>query len=167
MRQVQSYFGADGSIDRIQSNEIEDFLDAKKATGRRRNNLRSEIITLFRYAQIRLRALQAPGEDGPGETKKRREKKSNTPGLEIKPILKVTLNASDGSRLRRLLNAHLSKCGEDLTPSAFFSFLVNQLAAPVLEARARTKNLLDDKTMASLGFGRGGDKHPVRDAQNL
>jgi hypothetical protein len=33
------------------------FLDAKKAASRRRNNLRSEIITLFRYAQIRLRAL--------------------------------------------------------------------------------------------------------------
>jgi hypothetical protein len=57
MRQVQSHFGADRPIDRIQSQEIEDFLDAKKATGRRRNNLRSEIITLFRYAQIRLRAL--------------------------------------------------------------------------------------------------------------
>jgi len=57
MRLVQSHFGADRAIDRIQSQEIEDFLDAKKATGRRRNNLRSEIITLFRYAQIRLRAL--------------------------------------------------------------------------------------------------------------
>jgi hypothetical protein len=29
----------------------------KRATARRRNNLRSEIITLFKYAQIRLRAL--------------------------------------------------------------------------------------------------------------
>jgi integrase len=57
MRQVQSHFGADRPIDRIQSQEIEDFLDAKNATGRGRNNLRSEIITLFRYAQIRLRAL--------------------------------------------------------------------------------------------------------------
>jgi hypothetical protein len=43
--------------ERIRSNETEDFLDSKKATSRRRNNLRSEIITLFRYAQIRLRAL--------------------------------------------------------------------------------------------------------------
>jgi hypothetical protein len=57
MRLVQSHFGADRPIDRIQSQDIEDFLDAKKATGRRRNNLRSEIITLFRYAQVRLRAL--------------------------------------------------------------------------------------------------------------
>ena len=32
-------------------------LDSKNAGGRRRNNLRSEIITLFRYAQNRLRAL--------------------------------------------------------------------------------------------------------------
>jgi hypothetical protein len=37
--------------------EIEDFLDSKKAASRRRNNLRSKIFTLFRYAQIRLRAL--------------------------------------------------------------------------------------------------------------
>jgi hypothetical protein len=43
--------------DRIRSDEIEDFLDSKKAAARRRINLRSEIITLFRYAQIRLRAL--------------------------------------------------------------------------------------------------------------
>jgi hypothetical protein len=57
MRLVQSHFGADRPIDRIQSKEIEDFLDLKKATGRRRNNLRSEIITLFRYAQARLSAL--------------------------------------------------------------------------------------------------------------
>ena len=33
------------------------FSTQKKATGRPRNNLRSEVITLFRYAQIRLRAL--------------------------------------------------------------------------------------------------------------
>jgi len=57
MRLFQSHFGADRSIDRIRSDEIEDFLDSKKAASRRRNNLRSEIITLFRYAQIRLRAL--------------------------------------------------------------------------------------------------------------
>ena len=57
MRLFQSHFGADRSIDRITSDEIEDFLDSKKAASRRRNNLRSEIITLFRYAQIRLRAL--------------------------------------------------------------------------------------------------------------
>jgi len=50
-------FGADRPIDRIRSDEIEDFLDSKKAAGRRRNNLRSELITLFRYAQNRLRAL--------------------------------------------------------------------------------------------------------------
>src|SRR6516165_6604911 len=54
---VERHFGADRPIDRIRSDEIEDFLDSKKAAGRRRNNLRSEIITLFRYAQIRLRAL--------------------------------------------------------------------------------------------------------------
>ncbi len=57
MRLFQSHFGADRAIDRIRSDEIEDFLDSKKAASRRRNNLRSEIITLFRYAQIRLRAL--------------------------------------------------------------------------------------------------------------
>ena len=57
MRLFQSYFGADRSIDQIRSDEIEDFLDSRKAASRRRNNLRSEIITLFRYAQIRLRAL--------------------------------------------------------------------------------------------------------------
>jgi hypothetical protein len=57
MRLLQSHFGADRSIDWIMSNEIEDFLDSKKAASRPRNNLRSEIITLFRYAQIRLRAL--------------------------------------------------------------------------------------------------------------
>ena len=54
---VKRHFGADRPIDRIRSDEIEDFLDSKKAAGRRRNNLRSEIITLFRYAQNRLRAL--------------------------------------------------------------------------------------------------------------
>jgi integrase len=54
---LKSHFGADRSIDRIRSDEIEDFLDSKRATARRRNNLRSEIITLFRYAQTRLRAL--------------------------------------------------------------------------------------------------------------
>jgi hypothetical protein len=54
---VKSHFGVDRPIDRIRSDEIEDFLDSKKAAGRRRNNLRSEIITLFRYAQNRLRAL--------------------------------------------------------------------------------------------------------------
>jgi hypothetical protein len=57
MRLVQSHSGAERPIDRIRSKEIEDFLDLKKATGRRRNNLRSEIITLFRYAQTRLSAL--------------------------------------------------------------------------------------------------------------
>jgi hypothetical protein len=45
------------SIDRIRSDEIEDFLDSEKAASRRRNNLRSEIFTRFRYAQIRLRTL--------------------------------------------------------------------------------------------------------------
>ena len=54
---VQLYFGADRPIDRIQSEQIEDFLDSRKSGSRRRNNLRSEIITLFRYAQNRLRAL--------------------------------------------------------------------------------------------------------------
>src|ERR1700736_2546016 len=57
MRLFQSHFGANRPIDRIRSDEIEDFLDSKKAASRRRNNLRSEIITLSRYAQIRLRAL--------------------------------------------------------------------------------------------------------------
>jgi integrase len=57
MRLIQLHFGADRPIDRIRSDEIEDFLDSKMAAGRRRINLRSEIITLFRYAQIRLRAL--------------------------------------------------------------------------------------------------------------
>jgi hypothetical protein len=57
MRLFQSHFGADRSIDRIRSDEIEDFLDSKKAASRRRNNLRSKIFTLFRYAQIRLSAL--------------------------------------------------------------------------------------------------------------
>ena len=54
---LQSHFGADRSIDRIRSDEIEDFLDSKRAMARRRNNLRSEIVTLFRYARTRLRAL--------------------------------------------------------------------------------------------------------------
>jgi hypothetical protein len=57
MRLFQAHFAANRPIDRIRSNEIEDFLDSKKAAGRRRVNLRSEIITLFRHAQIRLRAL--------------------------------------------------------------------------------------------------------------
>ena len=57
MRLFLSHFGADRSIDRVRSDEIEDFLDSKKAASRRRNNLRSEVITLFRYAQIRIRAL--------------------------------------------------------------------------------------------------------------
>src|ERR1700746_3300055 len=52
---LESHFGADRPIDRIRSDEIEDFLDSKKAAGRRRINLRSEIISLFRYAQNRLR----------------------------------------------------------------------------------------------------------------
>lgn len=55
---LESHCGADRPIDRIRSDEIEDFLDSKKAAGRRRVNLRSEIITLFRYAQNRLRALR-------------------------------------------------------------------------------------------------------------
>ena len=54
---LELHFGADRPIDRIRSDEIEDSLDSKKAAGRRRINLRSEIITLFRYAQNRLRAL--------------------------------------------------------------------------------------------------------------
>lgn len=54
---VKRHFGADRPIDRIRSDEIEDFWTPKKAAGRRRNNLRSELITLFRYAQNRLRAL--------------------------------------------------------------------------------------------------------------
>jgi hypothetical protein len=57
MRLFQAHFGANRPSDRIRSDEIEDFLNSKKAAGRRRINLRSEIITLFRYAQIRLRAL--------------------------------------------------------------------------------------------------------------
>jgi hypothetical protein len=48
MRLFQSHFGADRSIDRIRSDEIEDFLDSKKAASRRRNNMRSKIFTLFR-----------------------------------------------------------------------------------------------------------------------
>jgi hypothetical protein len=55
MRLFQAHFAGNRQIDRIRSDEIEDFLDSKKAAARRRNNLRSE--TLFRYAQIRLRAL--------------------------------------------------------------------------------------------------------------
>jgi hypothetical protein len=54
---LESHFGADRPIDRIRSDEIENFLDSKKAAGRQRINLRSEIITLFKYAQIRLRAI--------------------------------------------------------------------------------------------------------------
>jgi hypothetical protein len=54
---VKRHFGADRPIDNIRSDEIEDFLDSKNAGARRRNNLRSEVITLFRYAQNRLRAL--------------------------------------------------------------------------------------------------------------
>lgn len=57
MRLFQVHFGANRPIDRIRSDEIEDFLDSKKAASMRRINLRSEIITLFRYAQNRLRAL--------------------------------------------------------------------------------------------------------------
>jgi hypothetical protein len=42
MRLFQSHFGADRSIDRIMSNEIEDFLDSKMAASRRRNNPRGD-----------------------------------------------------------------------------------------------------------------------------
>jgi hypothetical protein len=42
---------------RIRSDEIEDFLESRNSGARRRNNLRSEIITLFRYSQARFRAL--------------------------------------------------------------------------------------------------------------
>ena len=45
MRLFQAHFAANRPIDRITSDEIEDFLDSKKAASRRRNNLRSEIIT--------------------------------------------------------------------------------------------------------------------------
>jgi len=41
---VKRHFGADRPIDRIRSDEIEDFWTPKKAAGRRRNNLRSELI---------------------------------------------------------------------------------------------------------------------------
>ena len=54
---LESHFGADRPIDRIRSDEIENSLDSKKAAGRRSINLRSEIITLFKYGQNRLRAL--------------------------------------------------------------------------------------------------------------
>ena len=42
MRLFQSHFGVDRSIDRIMSNEIEDFLDSKMAASRRRNNPRGD-----------------------------------------------------------------------------------------------------------------------------
>jgi hypothetical protein len=108
----------------------------------------------------------APGEESPGGINKRREKKPKASGPEIKPVRKVTLSAPDGLRLRRLLNAHQAKCGEDLTASAFFAFVINNIAAPLLEGRARTKNLFEEQFISSLGFGRESDKHPANDAQN-
>ena len=104
----------------------------------------------------------APGEESPGDAKKRIEKDPK-PAPEIRPVRKVNLDAADGVKLRRLLIAHQAKCGEDLTPAAFFSFVINKMAPQVLEARARTKNLLDVQLISSLGFG---GKHPADGAKN-
>jgi hypothetical protein len=55
----------------------------------------------------------------------------SAPGTVVKPIRKVTLNLSDGGKLRRLLTAHEAKCGEDLTASGFFSFITNRMAVQI------------------------------------
>jgi hypothetical protein len=108
----------------------------------------------------------APGKESPGDAKKRIEKDPKPPAPEIRPVRKVNLDAPDGVKLRRLLITHQAKCGEDLTASAFFSFVINKMAPQVLEARARTKNLLDGELLSSLGFGRESGKHPANAPQN-
>jgi hypothetical protein len=106
----------------------------------------------------------APVEES-GENKKRKEKKSKSPGTEVKPIRKVTLNLSDGAKLRRLLTAHEARCGENLTASSFFSFVINRMAFQILEIRARKKNLFEEQLISDLQFG--SEKNPVNETQNL
>jgi hypothetical protein len=108
----------------------------------------------------------APIEEN-GESKKRKEKKAKPPGMEVKPIRKVTLNLSDGLKLRRLLTAHEAKCGENLTASNLFSFVINRMAVQILDARARTKNLFDERLISALRFGHESEKNPVNDTQSL
>jgi hypothetical protein len=55
----------------------------------------------------------------------------SAPGTVVKPIWKVTLNLSDGGKLRRLLTAHEAKCGEDLTAFWFFPFIINRMAVQI------------------------------------
>jgi hypothetical protein len=69
-----------------------------------------------------------------GENKKRKEKRAKPPGTEVKPIRKVTLSLSDGGKLRRLLTAHEAKCGESLTASNLFTFVINRMAVQILDA---------------------------------
>ena len=59
--------------------------------------------------------------------------------------------------MRRLLAAHEAKCGENLTASNLFSFVINRMAVQILDARARTKNL-DEQPISGLRFGRETDK---------
>jgi hypothetical protein len=56
----------------------------------------------------------APVEES-GKNKKRKEKTSKPPRTEVKPIRKVTLNLSDGGKVRRLLTAREAKCDKNLT----------------------------------------------------
>jgi hypothetical protein len=108
----------------------------------------------------------APIEEN-GENKKRKEKRVKPLGTEVKPIRKVTLNLSDGGKLRRMLTAHEAKCGENLTASNLFSFVINRMAVQILDARARTKNLFDEQLISGLRFGRESEKNPPNDTQSL
>jgi hypothetical protein len=83
----------------------------------------------------------APIEEN-GESKKRKEKRGRPPGTEGKPIRKVTRTHLTEVNLGRVLAAREAKCGENLTASNLFSFVINRMAVQILDARARRKTFL-------------------------
>jgi hypothetical protein len=57
LRLVLGFVGYDRRIDEIRSDDIEESFDQMRIAGRRKNNIRGGVVTLFRYAKTRLRAL--------------------------------------------------------------------------------------------------------------
>jgi hypothetical protein len=57
LRLALKFVGYDRLIDEIRSDDIEESFDQMRIAGRRRNNIRGGVVTLFRYAKTRLRAL--------------------------------------------------------------------------------------------------------------
>jgi hypothetical protein len=57
LRLFLRFIGYNRRIDEIRSDDIEESLDQMQIAGRRRNNLRGGVVTLFRHSKTRLRAL--------------------------------------------------------------------------------------------------------------